>query len=72
MPGKILELTFFRQPTVVGQNDSAPRSPQGFVGCAGDQMGVRQGVGVESGCDQTRYMGHVHQEEGIDGIGDLS
>ncbi|MNQ94298.1 hypothetical protein D3C85_1098080 [compost metagenome] len=53
-----------------GQDQAATRAAQGLVGGAGDHVGERQRVGVQTGGDQAGDVGHVDEQQGADLVGD--
>src|SRR5699024_6302259 len=55
-----------------GQNQAAARAAQGLVGGGGDDVGMRQGAGVLAASDEAGDVGHVDEEPGADGVGNLA
>jgi hypothetical protein len=54
------------------EDDAAPGTAQRLVRGRGDHVGVRHGVGVQAGGDQTGEVRHVDQEVGAHQVGDAA
>ena len=52
------------------ERDAAARPAQGLVGGGRDQVRVRERAGMEAGRDQARDVGHVHEQQRVDAVGD--
>ncbi len=62
----------FGEVFVVGEDESAAWSAEGFVGGGGDDVAVRERGGVYACSDEAGDMGDIGEEEGADFVGDLA
>ena len=69
-PGKDLAIQGFAI-FGLGQDESAPGSPQGLVGGGSDKVRHQHGIGMETRADEPGDVGHVHHEIGLHLPGDL-
>ena len=54
------------------ENQAAARAAESFVGGGGNEIGVRDRAGMYAGGDQAGDVGHVHEEQRADGLGDFA
>ena len=52
------------------EDEATARAAQRLVGRRGDDVGVREGAGVEPGRHEPCDVGHVHEEQRVVGMGD--
>ena len=57
---------------VVAQDQAAPWSTEGFVGCGRDHMSMRERGGMDPSCHQSSDVRDVSHQIGADLIGDLT
>ena len=54
------------------EDHTGTRTTEGLVGGGGNDVAVLEGTGLLAGGDEAGDVGHVHEEEGAVGIGDLT
>ncbi len=54
-----------------GEDHASPWSPQGLVGCGGNEIRIGNRAGMHPRGHETRNVGHVHHEQGAGLIGDF-
>ncbi len=69
-PGKEV-LVENRRIGLLTHDHAATGTPEGFVGCGGDELGVRDRRGMEFGGDESGGMRDVRHEDRPDLFGDL-
>ena len=68
--GEYCLVDLFPELLVASENEAATRAAQGFVRGRGHDIGAGDGAGVLSRGNESRDVGHVNHEDGIDAFGD--
>ena len=70
--GEYRRIDFLSEGSVLGKDHASARTAQRLVRRRGDDMRMFERIGMNTACDQSREVRHVHHEERADGICNLA
>ena len=56
----------------LAEDEAGAGAAEALVRGRGDEVGEGDGVLMDSACNEARYVGHVNEQEGTNGVGDLT